>query len=214
MPSNKKSRPGKSAAKPAVKRITTQESVAFRARDGKRSNRKSVTSESGATAVPQPNHPPNQLVAFEAAMKLFNARKFHQARERFRAAINGPNGAIGHSAELHVRMCDRRLSVPVITLKTPEEHYNYAITRINARELEPARQHLWKALEREPNADHVYYALALCCVLSGDIHGAHENLKRAIDIQPQNRLTARQDTDFTGVSGQYPLNRLLFPEES
>jgi tetratricopeptide (TPR) repeat protein len=98
-------------------------------------------------------------------------------------------------------------------LKTGKEHYNYASTRINARELGTARQHLQKALKQEPNVDHVYYALALCCVLSGDLQGAYENLKRAIDIHPRNRITARQDADFTGISGQCPLNRLLFLEK-
>lgn len=214
MSSKKKSHTGKRAAKPAVKRNATRKPLAFQTkRDGKRSTGKSVASESGATTVPQPIHPPNQLAAFEAAMKLFHAQKFHEAREHFRAAINGLDGAIAHSAELHIRMCERRLSAQVITLKTGEEHYNYAITRINARELGTARQHLQKALKQEPNADHVYYALALCCVLSGDLQGAYENLKRAIDIQPRNRITARQDADFTGISRQCPLNRLLFPEK-
>ena len=216
MSTKKKRHNGKGAAKPTGRRITTlKKLVALQTRqDGKRSTGKSVTSESGAIAVPPPIPSSNQLAAFEGAMKLFHSRKFREARERFRVAINGPNGAIAHSAKLHIRMCERRLSEPVISLKTPEEYYTYAITLINARKLGPARQHLQKALEQVSNADHVYYALALCDALSDDLQGAYENLRRAIDIQPQNRLAARQDADFTQVSGRYPLNRLLFPEQS
>ena len=111
MSSKKKNHTGKRAAKPAVKRIATQKPVASKRTETARI-RKSVASESGATTVPQPIHRPNQLTAFETAMKLFHAQKFHEAREHFRAAINGLDGAIAHSAELHIRMCERRLSAP------------------------------------------------------------------------------------------------------
>ena len=146
-------------------------------------------------------------------MKLFHARKFREARERFRAATKGGDRGIAHRAELHARMCERRLEEQSVVLQTPEEHYNYAITLINSRELDPARRHLEKALEKEPDADHVYYALALCCGLVGDLQGAYDNLKRAIEIQPRNRIAARQDADFAAFSSQPPLDRLLFPEK-
>jgi tetratricopeptide (TPR) repeat protein len=214
MSSKKKIRAGKPAAKPAVKRVATQKPVAFHARqDGKTIAGKSVSSQSRPTAGQRPIRPPDQLAAFEAAVKLFHARKFRAAREQFRCAIDGLDRAIAHNAELHIRMCDRRLEDAVMILSTPEEHYNYAITLINLRELGTARQHLQKALEQEPNADHVYYALALCCGLSGDRQGAYENLKRAIDIEPRNRIRARQDADFTSISKQPPLDQLLFPEK-
>jgi tetratricopeptide (TPR) repeat protein len=214
MSSKKKVRAGKTAAKPAVKRIATQKPVALPARrDGNPKTDKSVSSQSGATAAPRPMHPPDQLAVFEAAVKLFHARRFRAAREQFRGAIDGLDRAIAHNAELHIRMCDRRLEEPAMILKTPEEHYNYAITLINSRELGTARQHLQKALDQEPYADHVYYALALCCGLSGDRQGAYENLKRAIDIEPRNRIRARQDADFIPISKQPPLDRLLFPEK-
>ena len=127
--------------------------------------------------------------------------------------INGPDRGLAHNAEVHIRMCDRRLEKPVLSLKTADEHYNYAITLINLRELGTARQHLQTALKQEPYADHVYYALALCCGLAGDQQGAYENLKRAIDLEPLNRMRAKQDVDFASISKQPPLDDLLFTEK-
>lgn len=145
-------------------------------------------------------------------MRLFHTRNFRGARDLFRNATQGADRGIAHRAELHVRMCERRLEEPVLVLRTAEEHYNYAVTMINTRNLDVARQHLMSALAQEPRADHVYYALALCDGLSGDLQGAYENLKRAIDLQPSNRISARQDTDFASIANQPPLDRLLFPE--
>src|SRR5690349_4204656 len=137
-----------------------------------------------------------QVKSFEQAVRLFHHRKFAEARDLFEKAANGPNREMAHNAALHVRMCDSRLSKPVVDLRTAEDHYNYGVAMINARNLTDAQQHLEAALKLEPQKDYIYYALALAKGLAGDIEGAHENLKRAIELEPRNRVTARQDADF------------------
>jgi tetratricopeptide (TPR) repeat protein len=155
-----------------------------------------------------------QLKAFEQAVRLFHAAKFADAREQFAKAVSGPNREMGHNAELHIRMCERRLAKPVVDLRTPEEHYNYGVAMVNARNLTDARQHLETALKLQPDAEHVHYALALCKGLSGDIEGATENLRRAIELEPRNRISARQDADFGGFSSHPQIQQLLFPDKT
>jgi tetratricopeptide (TPR) repeat protein len=155
-----------------------------------------------------------QLKSFEAAVRLFHSAKFGEAREMFEKAVHGPNREMAHNAELHVRMCDRRLQKPVVDLKTAEDHYNYGVAMVNARNLTAAQHHLESALRLEPDADHVFYALALCKGLSGDIAGAYESLKRAIELEPRNRITARQDADFVGFSSHPEIQQLLFPDKT
>jgi tetratricopeptide (TPR) repeat protein len=155
-----------------------------------------------------------QLKGFEQAVRLFHSRKFADARELFVKAAAGPNREMAHNAELHIRMCDSRLQKPVVDLRTAEEHYNYGVAMINARNLADAQQHLEAALKLEPRADHVYYALALSKGLAGDVEGAYENLKRAIDLEPRNRIAARQDADFAGIANQPQIHQLLFPDKT
>ena len=170
-----------------------------------------VPSASGAAAQPAKDR--DQLASFEAAVHLFNARKYEEARELFRAALAGPHLGISHKSELHIRMCNQRLEKPAVVLNSPEEHYDYAVALINSRDLAAAQHHLEQALALDSGADHVYYALALCRGLSGDLQGAYDNLKRAIDLQPRNRIAARQDADFAALANQPPLDRLLYPEK-
>jgi len=47
-----------------------------------------------------------------------------------------------------------------------------------------------------------------------DIDGAHEHLKRAIDLEPRNRISARQDADFAAFSSQPQIQQLLFPDKT
>ncbi len=155
-----------------------------------------------------------QLAAFEAAMKLFHARKLSEARALFQQAADGVERDVAQRAQLHIAMCDRRLQQTTVTFASAEEHYNYGVALINARNVAEARSHLEKALSIAPGSDHIHYALALAQALSGDLVGAHENLRRAIELEPRNRLFARQDADFAPLAHHPPFRSLLYPEKN
>ena len=98
-------------------------------------------------------------------------------------------------------------------LSTAEDHFNYGVERLNARDVDLAKHHLGRALSLQPDADHVLFTLALCCGLAGDGIGACENLKRAIDLEPRNRILARQDPEFAALASQFPGLRALLTAE-
>jgi tetratricopeptide (TPR) repeat protein len=165
-------------------------------------------------AKPPPPLPQSkaQYNAFEKGIGLLHKRNFRDAKELFEKATHGPNREMASNAAIHVRMCERRLSAPAPEPKSAEEHYNYAIALINLRNLEPARRHLAIALDMDPRADHVHYAMSVSLALSGDASGAYDSLRRAIELQPRNRMLARQDSDFEGIANQPRFSRLLYPE--
>jgi len=179
------------------------------------------TSPPAAGAAPLPDGPagggtsaPSQRGSFEAAMKLFHARKLREAREWFVAALEGPERDVAQRAQLHIAMCDRRLEQAPVNLCSAEDYYNYGVALINTHKPGEARVQLEKALEISPGAEHIHYALALAQALSGDHLNAYANLKRAIELEPRNRLIARQDADFAPLANQPPFDSLLFPERN
>jgi tetratricopeptide (TPR) repeat protein len=174
---------------------------------------RSVLTREAAVAVAQPLDAAKQLSSFEAAMKLFHTRKLREARELFDIAASGPELDVAQRARLHIAMCDRRLEQTTVNLGSAEDYYNYGIALINARKVGEARAHLEKALQMAPETEHIHYALALAQALSGDLASAHDNLKRAIDLEPRNRIIARQDADFAPLAHQPPFDVLLYPEK-
>jgi tetratricopeptide (TPR) repeat protein len=142
----------------------------------------------------------SQMRSLEEGLRLFRAARFAEAREWFIHAARGPQRAVGHTARSHISVCDRRLQKPVLDLKTAQDHYNYGVERLNARDLDTARKHLEIALALDPRCDYMLYAFAAALALSGDAINAYENLRRAIELEPRNRNTARQDPDFAGVA--------------
>ena len=164
-------------------------------------------------AKPAPAPPPHsadkQRQYYEEAVRLFQTHKFERAATMFQKALEGPNRALAHHAQVHSQICQQRLRPPEVTLKTADDHYNYAVSLMNARRLPEAAEHLEKALNLAPRADHLHYALAATEALRGNPQGAYERLKRAIDLQPRNRILARSDADFAGVLEYPPMASLL-----
>jgi len=154
-----------------------------------------------------------QLAGFEAAIRLFHKRNFKEARDLFLEVSAGPERDVAQRAHLHVAMCDRRLQHGTVELGSAEDNYNYGVALINSRKVAEARAHLEKALAIAPGSDHIHYALAVAQALSGDLTNAHENLRRAIELDPRNRAMARQDADLGPFAGQPPFHALLYPEK-
>ena len=155
-----------------------------------------------------------QARAFESGAVLFHSGQFRPALELFQKAARGPSREMAHAALLHARMCQRRLEGSEPAPQTAEDHYNFAVALINERRIEAAEQHLRLALAQAPESDHLYYVMALCRALGGDLAGAYTHMKRAIELEPQNRIAARNDPDFAEIGQQPPLVELLYPERS
>lgn len=150
-----------------------------------------------------------QLKQYEQAVQLFSQRKLADACRMFLEVAKGPAPHISDKARSYAQVCERRTGQAEVKLSTAEDHFNYGVERLNARDVDLARRHLETALSMEPEADHVLYTIALCCGFAGDGNGACENLKRAIDLEPKNRILARQDPEFSALASQFPSLRAL-----
>ena len=151
---------------------------------------------------------------YEAALRLLQEQKFEKAKTLFEKVMAGPSPELAERARVHLSTCKQRLERHVVPIRTPEDHYNVAVALINSGRLEEAEQHLQRALKLTPRADHAYYALAAVQSLRGDIEGALENLKTAIDLEPRNRYLARNDRDFTALTEDPRFADLAYPEET
>jgi tetratricopeptide (TPR) repeat protein len=172
------------------------------------------TEASGAVAPSPVAGAAGQSELYEQAAALFHQRDYAAALSLFEQATQGPLTEMAHSARLHASMCRRRTGRSEVQLRTAEEHYNYAVALINERNLSQAEQHLVLALAQAPQADYLYYALALARGLAGDVQGAYSYLGRAIELEPRNRIAARNDSDFSGFARVSPIAELLYPERS
>jgi tetratricopeptide (TPR) repeat protein len=156
-----------------------------------------------------------QMKEWEQAVALFSQKKFAPAQAGFEKASLGPAAHIADKARSYAQICARKTNQPAVRLETADDHFNHGVERLNVRDMDAARQHLNQALLLDPNGEHILFTLALCCGLAGDAAAACENLKRAIDLEPKNRILARQDPEFLTLAQQIPgIRALLAPPET
>ena len=156
-----------------------------------------------------------QMKEWEQAVALFSQKQFAKAQTGFEKAARGPAAHIADKARSYAQICARKTDQPEVRLETADDHFNYGVERLNVRDMAVARQHLSQALTLDPDGEHILFTLALCCGLAGDAAAACENLKRAIDLEPKNRILARQDPEFLALAQQIPgLRALLAPPET
>jgi tetratricopeptide (TPR) repeat protein len=99
-----------------------------------------------------------------------------------------------------------------LTFPTPEEHYDYAISKLNTGYYEEAREEFDSILASYPEADYAFYGLALLDAITGRTQDCLGNLAKAIEMNPRNRLQARVDNDFQSMSDDPRFTELLYPE--
>ena len=64
----------------------------------------------------------------------------------------------------------------------------------------------------DPRADYAYYGLAVLDSFTGHPQDCLDNLAKAIDLNPKNRLQARSDNDFQSMVDDPRFTELLYPE--
>ncbi len=166
--------------------------------------------EAKVVAVAEPLSPAKlQLQVFDQAIRNFGQGKFADAKAGFEEAMRGPAVHVKDKALSYLQVCLRKLEAPGLQLRTSEEYFTYGVERLNSRDAGTARQYLGKALQLAPDSEHVLYTLALACGQAGDVDAAYENLKRAIELEPRNRVLARQDQEFAAFAQSVPAIRAL-----
>src|SRR5262249_7094875 len=148
-----------------------------------------------AVAKPDPRF--TQAVQnFEAGMKLLQGQKFDRAKGLLEKVMDGPSRELADRARVYLNLCNQQLSRTNTSFKTPEEHYDYAVSVMNNGELDEARSHMEKILRQHPKADYAVYGLAVLDCMANKPEDCLRHLEQAIKLNPQIRFQARNDSDL------------------
>jgi outer membrane protein assembly factor BamD (BamD/ComL family) len=149
---------------------------------------------------------------YMGAVQLLQQGKFEKALAAFEKLH--PNAPIEllDRCNMYISTCQRQLDKHKLSFLTPEEHYDYAISKLNTGYYDDAREQFESIVSGHPEADYAFYGLALLDAITGRSHDCLGNLARAIDLNPRNRLQARADNDFQTMADDPRFTELLYPE--
>jgi tetratricopeptide (TPR) repeat protein len=149
---------------------------------------------------------------YEAGLKAMQERKFEKAKGLLEKVVAGPSRELADRARVHLNTCNQQLAQSATSFKSLGEHYDYAVSLMNAGNYEDARGHMEKILKQNPKADFAHYGLALLDCLSNRSEDCLRNLNEAIKLNASNRFQARNDPDFKNMADDPRFTELLYPE--
>ncbi len=146
---------------------------------------------------------------YDKAIKAFQSRHFQRALSLFEKAVEGPDWTRTDRARVHVAICTRQVKPTKIKLKTADEFYDYGIRLINERRFEEAQKSFNQALRIQPRGAHIHFAVAVLGALTRDTAGTYKSLKKAIELDPRNRVLALNDADLAVAARDPTISQLL-----
>lgn len=151
---------------------------------------------------------------YEAGLKAMQAHKFDKAVAFLEKVVSGPSPELADRAAVHLTTCKQQAARGDTTskFKSPEEHYDYAISLVNMGDYITAREHFDKLLKAHPTKDFVWYGAAGLECLTGHYPEALRALAESIRLNPANRFQARNDSDFNNLAEDPRFTELLYPE--
>jgi tetratricopeptide (TPR) repeat protein len=149
---------------------------------------------------------------YQAAVQLLQQGKYEKAAAAFEKLLpNAPMEMI-ERCRVYIVTCHRQMEKHNLHFATPEEHYDYAISQLNTGYYDEAREQFLSILENHPDIDYAFYGLAVLDSITGRAQDCLNNLSRAIELNPRNRLQARADNDFQSMVDDPRFTELLYPE--
>ncbi|MGZ4813502.1 MAG: tetratricopeptide repeat protein [Terriglobales bacterium] len=149
---------------------------------------------------------------YQAGLKAMQEHKFDKAKALFQKVMAGGPRELADRAAVHLSTCNQRSSRGATTFKTPEEHYDYAVSLMNLGDYVSAREHLEKILKQNPKVDYAVYGLSVLNCLTGHYEDSLKGLAEAIRLNPGNRFQARNDSDFQNLADDPRFTELIYPE--
>ncbi|MBZ5703893.1 MAG: hypothetical protein LAN63_00905 [Acidobacteriia bacterium] len=149
---------------------------------------------------------------YETGLRAMQEHKFDKAKGHLQKVVGGPSKELADRAMVHLNTCNQHLERVTTQFKTPEEHYDYAISLINVGDYVSAREHLEKLSKQVPKADYVAYGLAALDCLTGHVEDSLRHLDEAVRLNPALRFQARNDSDFQNLVEDPRFTELLYPD--
>ena len=149
---------------------------------------------------------------YEAGLRALQEHKFEKAKTALQKVIAGANKELADRAAVHLSACNQHLDRVTNQFKSPEEHYDYAISLMNVGDYVMAREHLEKLSKQVPKADYVSYGLAALDCLTGHVEDSLRHLDNAIRLNAALRFQARNDSDFQNLAEDPRFTELLYPD--
>lgn len=100
-------------------------------------------------------------------------------------------------ARSYILICKREEGTHKKPENTTDQLYTLGVLEHNKANYDAAISFFQQSLKSHPDADYIYYSIAASLVKKGDLPASKEQLKKAIELNEDSRIYAKNDDDFS-----------------
>lgn len=153
---------------------------------------------------------PAAVATYERGIAALQRRAYQAAADSFRDLMSRfpEERELQERAQVYLRVCERELAASA-TPRTNEERLVAATVALNAGDHARTLSLLDDVLRDDPKSDLAEYMAAVVYCAKGDPEAAVARLRRAIELNPENRTLARQDGDLDALHDLEAFRQML-----
>lgn len=138
------------------------------------------------------------LKHLEKAIELIYKKDFKKARNELKTLLQSfpQETEILARARSYILICDREESAQRKIETSVEQLYALGVMEHNKANYDGAIEYYLQSMKSNPELDYIYYSIAASQALKGDLDESLKNLRRAIELNEDSRIYARNDHDF------------------
>jgi len=138
------------------------------------------------------------LAVFGQAMKDFHKGEMEKAAAGLKSFIEkyAEERELVDRARIYIAIATKRPKKETVHLKTFEDHFHYAVYKINSGDLDGALKLLEKALEFKTDEAKVFYLISDVRCRLGQADDCLDSLKKAIQKDKHFAVLAQNEADF------------------
>jgi tetratricopeptide (TPR) repeat protein len=141
------------------------------------------------------------LSLLEKAIKLIHQKDFKKAHVELNNLMTAhpEEKEILARARSYMQICDREQSTGKKVPITNDQLYALGVLEHNRGDYRTAISHFGQAIQKHHDADYIYYSMAASMAAVGDSEAAIQNLRKAIELNEDNQVYAKNDPDFSSL---------------
>lgn len=151
------------------------------------------------------------LGQLEKGIKLIYQKDFKKARSAFKSIIESYPGEAEILARTrsYLQICEREETARRKAVTSTNDTYALGVMEHNQGNFDGAIAHFREALESRRDSEYIYYSLAASLAMKGDASEAIQTLRKAIELNEDNRIYAKNDSDFTSLHSNKDFTGLI-----
>jgi tetratricopeptide (TPR) repeat protein len=141
------------------------------------------------------------LALLEKGIELIFQKEFKKARHELKTLLETYPGELDilARARSYIQICEREEAAQKKQSISTDQLYALGVLEHNKANYDMAISYFIQSLEKHPDTDYIYYSLAASHALKGNVAESIENLRKAVELNEDSRIYAKNDVDFTAL---------------